>query len=264
MLPRMSKRKVSPKSNGSARHASGGRASGDRASGGRSSGSRASGSRARDLAGIARTLDERKRDLAYGEFERWALKAYPQYPIQVLRYLRKAHRIFGKDLPRLLERFGQKKVFLLVGLDDPWAPIQDGISPGDSGEKTPLEQFSVSQLREVIRRQNGMESRGRNGWGSIDSTLGRIATLWPRVQKASPHATLRRESARRQFDRFRALLREALGQLDAVLGAADPALEPARVPVPRAAPTPAAPTPAAGKQAAARSSVKPRDPSFLD
>lgn len=183
--------------------------------------SRGTARRARELADTARTLDERKSALPYGEFEKWALKAFPKYPIQVLRYLRKAHRVFGKDLARLLERLGQKKVFLLVGLDDPWEPLKDGISQPGARERTPLERLSVSQLRHLIRVRNNTESAGRDGWGTLGTTVARITTLWPRVQKQAPAVSLRRDTARKQLERLRALLSEAIGEVDTVLGGED-------------------------------------------
>lgn len=175
------------------------------------------GRRARELAEIARTLDEKKGALPYGEFERWALKAFPKYPIQVLRYLRKAHRVFGKDLSRLLERHGQKKVFLLVGLEDPWAPLRDGIPTDGSREALPLERFSVSQLRRAIRVKIQRESQGRDGWGALGTAIERVTSLWPRVQKQPPAAAMRRDGARKQLEKFRGLLADVLGQLDLVL-----------------------------------------------
>lgn len=200
------------------------------------------GRRARELAEIARSLDEKKSSLPYGEFEKWALKAFPKYPIQVLRYLRKAHRVFGKELGRLLERHGQKKVFLLVGLEDPWAPLKDGISSDGGREKLPLERFSVSQLRKAIRMRVQTESQGRNGWGALGAALERVTTAWPRVQKQSPG----RDGARRQLESFRGLLAEALGHLDLVLNGGG-ARKPAKV-------APAAAKPRSGR----------RDAGFLD
>lgn len=189
--------------------------------------------RARELAEIARSLDEKKGTLPYGEFEKWALKTFPKYPIQVLRYLRKAHRVFGKELGRLLERHGQKKVFLLVGLEDPWTPLKDGISEGAGRERQPLEKYSVSQLRRVIRTKLQMESQGKDGWGQLGETLDRVSTLWPRVQRQAPTAVLKREAARKQLERFRGLLADALSHLDQVLtgGAKPVARKPASKPV---------------------------------
>lgn len=209
---------------------------------------RAAGKRARVLSDIARTLHERKSVLAYGEFEKWALRAFPRYPIQVLRYLRKAHRTFGKELPLLLERLGQKKVFLLVGLDDPWAPIRDGISHDGGHENVPVEQLSVSQLRQLISTRNGTESRDRDGWGPLGASMARIASLWSQVEKHPLASTLRRDGARRQLERFRALLRDALAWLDHVLGAVA-----ARGPAPRSERASVKPAPRTG-----------RDPDFLD
>ena len=216
--------------------------------------SRGASRRARELADVARTLDEKKGSLPYGEFEKWALKAFPRYPIQVLRYLRKAHRVFGRDLARLLERLGQKKVFLLVGLDDPWAPLKDGIPSGTSREKQPLEQFSVSQLRRAIRARTQTESQAQPGWGTLGSALERISTLWPRVQKTAPASALRRDSARKQLERFRALLSEALTHLDQVLTSN---VLPGKPAAPRANPLPA---PKATRVARASR----RDSGFLD
>ena len=177
-----------------------------------------SAQRARELATIGRTLDRGKNELAYGEFERWALDQFPAFPIQVLRYLRKAHRTFGKDLVRLLARYGQKKVFLLVGLENPWAPVHDGIPWGVNGSRVALEKLSVNQLRHAIRHQNGRAApRVGDGWGNLSTTFTRINALWPRVQKLPVGVALTRDGARRQLERFRTLLGEVVGHLDALL-----------------------------------------------
>lgn len=175
------------------------------------------GERARRMAAIARELDDRKKQLAYGEFERWAVKAHPQYPIQVLRYLRKAHRVFGRELARLLEKHGQKKIFLLLCLDDPWAPLREGIrAAGRDG--VALGELSVTQLREAVRP---LMAKGGAGWGGVAGAIEKWSALWPRIKRAQLAVVIQRTSgARGELERFRAQLAEAVGHLDEVLGAA--------------------------------------------
>jgi hypothetical protein len=180
--------------------------------------------RARRMAAIARELDERKKQLAYGEFERWAAKAHPEYPIQVLRYLRKAHRVFGRDLPRLLEKHGQKKVFLLLCLDDPWAPLREGIRAAGR-EGVPLTELSVTELRAAVRPL--MARGGAGGWGGVAGAIAKWSSLWPRIKRAQLAIVVERASgARAELERFRAQLAEAVGHLDEVLG--QPRRKPAR------------------------------------
>lgn len=166
------------------------------------------------MAAIARQLDERKKRLAHGEFEKWAVRAYPRYSIQVLRYLRKAHRVFGEELKPLLERHGQKKVFLLVGLDDPWGPVRDGIAG------TALTELSVRELRAAVRQARaGQAPHGRaGGWSGVAIAIERWAAVWPRLKSMRLDVVVERTSgARQQLERFRATLREAVGHLDEVL-----------------------------------------------
>jgi hypothetical protein len=173
--------------------------------------------RARELAEIARALDTKKKELAYGEFERWAVRTYPKYPIQVLRYLRKANRVFGRDLPRLLAQHGQKKVFLLVGLADPWEPLRDGVAAA-GGARTPLSELSVSQLRARLRERGGV---GGAAWGGVSLAIDRVSALWPRLKRVPlALALVKVPHARRQLERFRDVLRGMLGQVDEALATA--------------------------------------------
>jgi hypothetical protein len=179
--------------------------------------------RARELARIARDLDQHKSLLAYGKFESWATSTYSQFPIQVLRYLRKSYRVFGKDLQLMFERYGQKKVFLLLGLDDPWSPVEHGLKQRTGGTAQ-VEELSVKQLRNLLR---GMIRRsGCTGRSSSRATLGglsilyeRLSTLWPRVRNASiPSVAGPNEAdARRRLERFRNMLEELLGKIEQAL-----------------------------------------------
>jgi len=181
--------------------------------------------RAKELARIARDLDQHKSVLAYGEFEKWALNTYKAFPIQVLRYLRKAHRTFGKDLERLFDRYGQKKVFLLLGLDDPWAPVRQGVTlPGLKGLSA-LDTLSVKQLREAVRDQIRTVTPGRQDnraptlLGGLSTVYDRLSNIWPRLRNA-PVITVagaRGNGTRQRLERFRTMLEEVLGKIDQVL-----------------------------------------------
>ncbi|MBI4860458.1 MAG: hypothetical protein HY815_09375 [Candidatus Riflebacteria bacterium] len=180
--------------------------------------------RAQELARIAKDLDNHKRELPYGEFEKWALTAHPQFPIQVLRGLRKAHCVFGEELARLFQQLGQKKVFLLLGLEDPWAPLKEGLQMADSKDQLPLDKMSVNQIREAIRThglyQHATGSRpGASVWGPLSTVYTRLSALWPKLKGTSADVlgTQIRPRHMKQLEKFHHLLADVIVKIEQVI-----------------------------------------------
>jgi len=177
------------------------------------------------LAAVARDLDLHKSDLPYGAFEKWALKTHPAFPIQVMRYLRKAHGIFGGDLERLLERYGQKKVFLLLGLSDPWSAVREGIPNRGGRERVPLKDLSVKELRSaiqvVLRSGKGRTGERRHDgvWGNLSTSIERLGAIWPSIKETRLGSSGRSGPGyvRQRLKKFRIALEDVLGKVNAVL-----------------------------------------------
>jgi hypothetical protein len=191
----------------------------------RRSGQPAPEARARELAAVARDLDQHKSDLPYGAFEKWALKTHPAFPIQVMRYLRKAQGIFGGDLERLLERYGQKKVFLLLGLSDPWSAVREGIPHRAGRDRVPLKDLSVKQLRSAIQLIV-RAGKGRSGerqqdtvWGNLSTSIERLGAIWPSLKESRLGSGGRSGPSyvRQRLKKFRSALEDTLGKVNAVL-----------------------------------------------
>jgi hypothetical protein len=171
------------------------------------------------MARMARLLDHGKARLPYGEFERWARARYPTHPIQVLRYLRKAHRVFGRDLARLLERHGQKKVFLLLGLPDPRAPLSEGIRIDGSGAPRALDAVTVGDLRRAVQTSVRRSGTSVAQWGVLRGALDRLQSVWPRLT-AMPAALIASGAAlgtRSRLVRLRSVLSDLMTRIDQIL-----------------------------------------------